>query len=466
MKRYVSFDFLKGIAIIGVLGFHLMSVLYDANAAIASDPPVIFYLLLVFFGYVGNFFGLFIILSAIGNTISIKSRWDAIEDRSPENLKVEGNKIMKGQVIRGLLTFIIGFLSEWLLNGLLIWVITDEPEIARVFVEDMYLINIIELVGLGTIFGGILYVKYLQKSEKSENAMPLSKFLLITGAIFLVINIILIFTLPLIPGFSKYPGKGCQDRDFWTNFGFFLLFPLIGRVFPIFPNLIYTIFGIYLGEILAKGELPEGFFKKVIYASIGLLIIGIPLALINTENSFLKNVFEVPLVLDGILLMIFIFFYLVEFRGKAKPFAGKTVLIRKFGLLTLTIWCLQWIMPLVLKIIYLIESSLDPSMPAFRESKYWTGGFTGWEFWGFFFCFIALYSIIIVLWSKKNYVGSIEWMIAKAIGRSQKLDLDKSIYNVEGFYKTPNTEAKARYGYLALLLFYIMAIPYVLFYVM
>ena len=163
--------------------------------------------------------------------------------------------------------------------------------------------------------------------------------------------------------------------------------------------------------------------------------------------------------------MIFIFFYLVEFRGKAKPFAGKTVLIRKFGLLTLTIWCLQWIMPLVLKIIYLIESSLDPSMPAFRESKYWTGGFTGWEFWGFFFCFIALYSIIIVLWSKKNYIGSIEWMIAKVIGRSQKLNLDHP-FNVEGFYKHQIPESQSTVRLFSIIAIHIMLFRTFWFYVM
>ncbi len=456
MKRYISFDFIKGVAIIGVLGFHLLNVLYDYEAALDNNPPIAFYLIVIFFYYVGQFFGLFIILSGIGNVLSIKSQWDSILEKTPENVLIQGNKILKTQITRGGLTFLLGFASESFINGLIIWTITEEQDVLDKFIRSLYLSNIIQLIGIGTIVGGIIYIRYLQKySEK----MPLAKFLLIISSIFIVINIILIETLPMIPGFSHYLGNGWKNRDVMQNLGYFLLFPLIGRVFPIFPNLLYIFIGIYLGDILSKRQLPPGFYRKIIYSSLILTAVGILFSFIEPRNDYYKNIFEIPLILNGILLAIFILFYLIDYRGKAQQFASKTTLIRKFGLLTLTIWSLQWIMALGLRIAYEIEKLFVLDVVSFNQSKYMQGGFTGWEFWGIFLIFLAGYSLIIIVWSKYDYKYSLEWVVAKGLTKNKKdadkrLKMNESIYNVESLYENPDTNAKARNGYLTLLLFF------------
>ncbi len=463
MKRFISFDFIKGVAIIGVLGFHLLNVLYDYEAALKSNPPIPYYLIVIFFYYVGQFFGLFIILSGIGNVLSMKSQWDSISERTPENLLIEGNKIIKIQISRGLLTFLLGFITESLINGLIIMVITEEQDILNKFVRSLYLSNIIQMIGIGTIVGGIIYIKYLQKYSER---IPLSKFLLIISSIFVVVNIILIETLPLIPGFDKYLGNAWRDRNFLQNVGFFLLFPLIGRVFPIFPNLLYIFIGVYLGDILSKRQLPPGFYRKIIYTSLLLTAIGVLFSFIEPRNDYYKNIFEIPLILNGILLAIFILFYLIDYRGKTKKFAAKTVLIRKFGLLTLTIWSLQWIMALGLRIAYEFEKFFGSETISFNQSEYMQGGFTGWEFWCIFIIFFIIYSLIIIGWSKYDYKYSLEWFVARALSKNKRdadkrLKMNESIYNVESLYETPDLNAKARYGYLTLLLFFAYAAIFV-----
>ena len=72
MKRYISFDFIKGVGILGVVCFHVLNVAFseEVDKIIAGDAPILLLILGVVLLYLGYFDGLFILMSAIGNTIS------------------------------------------------------------------------------------------------------------------------------------------------------------------------------------------------------------------------------------------------------------------------------------------------------------------------------------------------------------------------------------------------------------
>ena len=129
MKRYLSFDFLKGVGILGVVCFHVLNVAFseEVDKITSGDAHILLLILSVVLLYLGLFEGLFILLSAIGNTISTRRQWIRnveIMEKKPAALKV-----FKNQAIRGVIIWIFGFISEGLLNGLLLDAILGESDI-------------------------------------------------------------------------------------------------------------------------------------------------------------------------------------------------------------------------------------------------------------------------------------------------------------------------------------------------
>ena len=88
MKRYISFDFIKGVGILGVVVFHVLNVAFseEVDKILAGDAHISMVILGVVLLYFGYFDGLFILMSAIGNTISTRRQWNKnieIMERKP-----------------------------------------------------------------------------------------------------------------------------------------------------------------------------------------------------------------------------------------------------------------------------------------------------------------------------------------------------------------------------------------------
>jgi len=120
MKRYISFDFIKGVGILGVICFHVLNVAFadEVDKILAGDAHISMVILGVVLLYLGYFDGLFILMSAIGNTISTRRQWNKnieIMEKKPAALKV-----FKNQAIRGIIIWVFGFISALLLYGLLL----------------------------------------------------------------------------------------------------------------------------------------------------------------------------------------------------------------------------------------------------------------------------------------------------------------------------------------------------------
>ena len=88
MKRYISFDFIKGVGILGVVCFHVLNVAFsdEVDNILAGNAYISMIILGVVLLYLGYFDGLFILMSAIGNTISTRRQWNKnieIMERKP-----------------------------------------------------------------------------------------------------------------------------------------------------------------------------------------------------------------------------------------------------------------------------------------------------------------------------------------------------------------------------------------------
>ena len=83
MKRFVSLDFLRGAAIIIVLFFHMLQVVWNYEGVLAAGFPWPYWPLVIFLGFLGQFNVLFIVLSGLVNTISIDKQWRKFMKQNP-----------------------------------------------------------------------------------------------------------------------------------------------------------------------------------------------------------------------------------------------------------------------------------------------------------------------------------------------------------------------------------------------
>jgi len=93
LKRIITLDFIRGCAMIGVLGFHLLNIVYDADARFdlgIEKLPIPYIILVAILGFMGSLYPAFVLISAIGNTISMDRRWKkyVIKAESQEKKKL------------------------------------------------------------------------------------------------------------------------------------------------------------------------------------------------------------------------------------------------------------------------------------------------------------------------------------------------------------------------------------------
>jgi len=105
MKRYASIDFLRGIAILMMLILHVISDILDVEAIFSDfdNAALINLIMLVVLPYLGGMAGFFLMISAIGNMVSMYKHLES--GKSVESLVVK-------QVIGGVLLLIFAMLVE------------------------------------------------------------------------------------------------------------------------------------------------------------------------------------------------------------------------------------------------------------------------------------------------------------------------------------------------------------------
>ncbi|MCP4760931.1 MAG: DUF1624 domain-containing protein [archaeon] len=434
MKRYTSLDLLRGAAIVGVICFHLLNVSYDYTAVLDESPPFWFYLLVIFLGYMGAFDVMFICLSALVNIISVDRQWKkALEkDTNEEGKKKAFKKIMKGQIIRGLFIITVGYVAESLLNGLLLKALLQEENLIGEAINPLFYTQVLVMIGLSVIICSFIYLSLL---KMGKNKREITTILMILGCA-------IIFLTPLITeimralGFPERPSTGWEERNILINILYFILTPLVTRFTPIFPNLGIAIFGVIIGYNISEGKIEKKFLNKVIYGSIGLFIIGIIEGIIGEPYDLT----DFLMASAGGLLLIVMLLYFVEVRGKGKKFAENKVslLFRRFGFITLTIWCLQWVVIIPISIIQLILNLMSGLSTPILDGPFLNQGLNGWELWGLIFIVVPMYHLILWIWEKIEFKGSLEWITVKLLSKGrpdaeERLQLSKVLHDVEPF---------------------------------
>lgn len=472
MRRFASIDFLRGLAILLMIILHTIGdVLYiDTLVADINNLSLLEIVLLIVLPFLGGLAGFFLMISAIGNTISMQKQLQ--RGRTSKEVAVR-------QIMGGILLLIFAMLVEAILGyhgfiGEIFQHLNDPSQInTSVMLWRGYHFETIHTIAWCVIINGLVHA-FLTKDEKwKETSQLIKKYLILTAIIIVLTPLMWWLSSVIVPGYPyaidpltnkevQYAVIGVSSPlDFILRF---LVSPLAAMWEPVFPYLAVSFIGSAIGIYLSqeRKEIDPTRMKKflklgVIMFFIGLLGVVANLVIVLVEQNIdeMLNVYllisehrywtvenGVPLLgwlfqfllLNGFgLCAIIMIIWLVEFRGKGKEFAEKTVFIRRLGFVAFTIYSIQF----VYYGMHFIVSSL-------LGTPYERLG------WGPTLLVLALSLLVFYLitwaWEKNGYIGSLEWMIGtiasyaipgKKTEKEQKwwqrgrLDVDGAFYNAE-----------------------------------
>lgn len=443
MKRYPSIDFLRGFAIFLMVFLHTFMRWLDIEGFVDTigdgGAPLSLLLLMIILLFFGSWAGFFLMVSAIGNMISMYKGL-----QKGQNVK---SLVMK-QVIGGVLLLVFAYLAEGIigykgaLGELLLGKGLDHS--IEIMLYRGYHMETIHTVAWCVIINGIVQgVLSMGDGWKKVNRN------IKIYAILAIITVVL--TQFVWWGFDSLVSDGdfsqgedpvtgypwqyghLTKHDILTNIIRIFWQPWAGQVEPMFPFLSVSFIGSIIGLYLMKRqEEPEDMDTSVLkkgiaigftMAVIGLIftIVGLLMAAGDPFDNILvllRSAFDVTsiegkfgviwipyfiLITGSQIGAILLVFRLVEFRGKAESFAKKTLFFRRFGFVAFSVYTFQFIDVFVIFIL-----SMIPGFPAFAPNM-----MNVVQIWFAIILILLLWYVILFAWEKVDYAFGMEWSIAK-----------------------------------------------------
>ena len=475
LKRYISLDVLRGIAIIAVFSFHILNFSFDKDAAIA-DPGIGAYIFMILLIFLAEFDVLFTGLSALVNVISIDRKWNRImndwEGDPREGKKFAFRTILKTQLIRGFFIILCAYVAEVLLNHMLLYAIMSRPNIVNEAVSMLFRSHILWLIGVGLIITSVTYL-LMKRADWSKKKMIIA-LIIISLCTLLVVTPFLQWLYPAL-GFPNKPG----DESVWTTTGWgtnilrIFLAPIIKDDFPLFPDVSIMFIGVIIGFLISGGQVEKKHLNRLFIASIILFVVGAGVYLLEDALYPILDSFSDPvkainvkageyiMTTGGAILAIIIFLYLIDIRRGRKEV--KFFYFQRFGTVSLTLWMLQWAMAFPLGLLNLIINWITGSTTILSDGVLFTKGLNGYGVIGEILYIIVFWSIILWFWQKINFVGSFEWMTVKLMGGKrghERAKISDAIVNVESLSDPPQKYYK---WYMIVLFFFVFLVFCVLF---
>lgn len=424
MKRYVSLDFLRGIAIFGMVFVHILVNIYDLSwtesDASLTGAPLVAIIMLVSGLYLGSWAGLFLMVSATGNMISMQS-----------NLKA-GNGVksmLMKQVVGGLILVFFSFLCEGTFQyyGLFHNLIDGSTDLTKPFWKA-YTMETIATIGWSMVLNGIVHALLSRNDgylKIRRNIVIYAILAIVSVALTQLVwdwvrSMYLTYSLdPLNPRGIFRPSINAPFSEYLWKF---FLLPLGGQPEPLFPFFAVSCIGSIIGLKLVEEPVTRTWPKRGVIIGMLIVVFGLLFWIIGDlpfdsllpleDFSTFTRIGDglnwrwlpwICFITGGQIVLVCLTFRLIEFRGKAQKFAAKTHFFRRFGMIAFTNYAFHRIIAIVP--LYLF--SLLIQVPISLEVKSLNG-------WLTLVC-VAIVVLVIhglmLLWEKVDYIGSLEWMI-------------------------------------------------------
>ncbi|MBN2153411.1 MAG: hypothetical protein JW839_18295 [Candidatus Lokiarchaeota archaeon] len=441
MKRVLSFDFLRGIAIIGVLLFHVLNIAFEQRkeeieAAVISGTGTVeiyWYILGPVLLVLGSFNGMFLMVSAASNSISVHKQWEKLTVEKGVDKNKAFKSIFVSQVIRGAMICAFGYLSETVLATLLdayVKMLRLQPLDSSSpwwWLKGLYMTNILTTIGISIIVTSFIQLLYLKNGISREKM-----------SLFLIIVVILCTALmPLTQYFAEglfgtdtlSDGIGDLSIPAWQYIPRFLLAPVIGRLTPLIPFFSCAAVGLLFSININENAIKPSTLRKFLYG--GLLfvcasfIVGLALNDIDI-GSRERVVFYQMFILGLEIVSTTYLLYMIDFRRKTnfELFTRCTRWTRRFGITTLTLWILQYFMVFPVVLVQLITG-----WPIIQ------GGLVDWQLGVLLLLLFFMWHGILCAWEKGRFIGSFEWVTTIALSKKSssgdRMQMDGILYKPE-----------------------------------
>ncbi len=447
MKRFASVDFMRGLAILLMLVLHIIMHSLDVDTMTADMSKVRFIelIMMVILPFGGGMAGFFLMVSAIGNTVSMES-----ELQRGKTARAIANR----QISTGLILLFFAMLVEGLIGyhgdlGLFVhraMEVASDPAKGPLRWEWNHALfrfnhfETIHTIAWCIIINGLIHgILSTREKFRDKNKLILC-YIKLAILVLLLTPLVWSFAGLIIPGFpfsngdslASYPRIG--EAGFWRILLVFFLEPLAGHPEPLFPYLaasfVGTIFGLFL-SMPKEQRKSNTFIKLTLRIGIIMYIIGLAGVLYNIfwivnhqgfdaglnvylniwdHRAWTQQVFGTPFIgwyfqfmlLNGFgILVIASMIRLVEMRGKAKAFGKNTRFVRRFGFVAFTNYSMQFLYFIAMFIAF----DLLLGKPYARFTGFWEHAFLS------ILVALALYALILYLWEKIRFAGSLEWAI-------------------------------------------------------
>lgn len=431
-QRFVTIDFLRGVAIFLMLFLHTLMRVYDRSwvgtpaMANASLSLILFLVLCV---SLGGWCGFFLLISSIGNTISMQKQMDKGKPLS---------EILARQLLGGVLLLFFAVLTESTIgyhgylgskagsiDQFVLGNFVSLTDLSLIFYRG-YHMETIHAVAWCVIINGAIHTLLSRKSGKDKIRRNQLIYLGLTVVVIVITPYIWDLAAWIVEGypFGRYEGSGRLVQyplEGTSTLGdyikLFFLMPLAGHPEPLFPFLAVSFLGSMFGLELIKekpskkfvniGLILSVFFTIAGFIGLGWIIAGdlgkAGLLLAETWNiPKLENmwVWWFFVVTGSQVFVTLLFLRLVEFRGKTVPFAKATLYFRRYGIVAFSIYNYQFIdvfpryfLGLILGVDLLHTGASGPLSVIVV-----IGVFITW-------------SLVLRLWEKVHFIGGLEWFI-------------------------------------------------------
>lgn len=445
MKRYVTLDFLRGLSIFGMIFFHLLNDIYDmswtSTSAGLQSAPLFNIILLILGLFFGSWAGLFLMVSAASNMVSMHNNF--------ENGKSVRSVVLK-QVLGGFILLLFGFLAEGTLQYYAVFqtfrngsttfptalLFNGTPDFSRILWKG-FTMETIHTIAWCMIVNGI--VQGLLSLNGGHSKINRNIIIYVILAIVVVIVTQPIWNV-IYNSFGGYPfatdlshvsltGVGLDaERPYLNNAADFILkfflLPLAGIPEPIFPFLAVSFIGSIFGLLLCQKPVSRSWPKKGIWAGLLIIVSGVIVGIIldlpfgsflpfssfsdfrGIEANLPQGYGWIPwvsFITGGQVIAMCMMFRLVEFRGNSANFAQKTSFIRRFGMVPFTLYTFHRMLAMIPMILLSYIFSVNMTV----DSK----DLDGWTSLAVIGISILFIYGVLRLWEKKDYIGSLEWMI-------------------------------------------------------
>jgi hypothetical protein len=438
MKRIFTFDLIRAVAIIGVVFVHTILHTWSSSNAVEAgteEPGA----MVLFLFYLLTMAGLFYVVMGSVNAYMMYYRV-----KSKRNTK---RQMVLSGVIMGVFLIASHYVFRYLLSadsGILYFLVKDGEWTQP---AAKWLVGTSTLAMLG--WTSILVPAFLSLLFAKGGILKTRRNFWILG---ITATIILLATPILRDIFAPYVVTWLQDGNYLRAV---LLGAFFYDMFPIFPYFGYGLYGAVIGIALAKDKHHSKIKIFLIVLGLFWMIIGwVGISQYGGVDPTLYRQFSHTAIFNKTFLqvsqlglfMIFILLGLIVFdmlpeerREKRQKRFG---ILRKFALVSLTIFLIEG----------LIWGAILVVLNAIPGMEGWTSNLGLVALGGLLN--LLLWTIIVHLWDKVGYKGSIEWMVLKLIEllsgkRSEKfnikrIDMKKEMVMAE----VPDLVKEERPGYI------------------